>query len=822
MPVRVKQRYLASEDKSEQDRLWELLKQNVVSLLVASGSVVAVKMRDVSTSKSLTLCAPRERSTLELGPGPPEKLRLALSTLQQAGMVSPGSIASWIPASASSRSIAIKGGICLEPAPSKSIQFLSLGINPLSRSGHNELYDHINRLFSRSRFGMLEEETLTEQEKSRRQQDRRFKQDGFTNKQLLAEKGVDRWPMFVLSISFKENGSRHGHQTLDGDTKFASVISVLGALVDGWLALNHFRPQNRKAKERDSVPDIEDQSAAIPELSFDTHPAKKTQPVAHWEQRSTSRQRVASRTRPYTGVSSINELSRIKSANRSLLEKGRPYTPGSKRPQTAPSFVASLEKRSSDSSVKRAKTGLDRLSYISELSRNDLQSTSASSQDPAPCTREAADVGCSDILEDEVMNWIDPITKQIHRINSRTGAIIPPDLRKNASNLGHSSISDRKSQNVFTPSLRLPLRAESTDKPTERGWLDGILKNWQNPVFRCTEKSIQRASLHIPGEETGAITTGKFNFTTTAQIDQAFKEVSHLNASRITKEALRNARVISQVDKKFILVALNASNSENITNKAQRNMLVMIDQHAADERVKVEQLLQELSKPPSNTETPYKSSLGCRSRICTLLLVKPLTFRISSREIEYFRTHAGHFAEWGILYDLPQSSKDSREEMESDIVIRCLPPVIAERCKLDPKVFINLIRSELWKLVESFHTRPTRSPAVYEEGEEHDWLKIIGSFPQGLLDMVNSRACRSAIMFNDALSKRDCEELVKALAKCKFPFLCAHGRPSMVPLLDLGIVEGASFGDGASFGTRDEKRSDFIGAFGRWMVERGS
>lgn len=828
MPVRVKQRYLASEDKTEQDRLWECLKQSIVSLLIASGSAVALKLRDLTTSKSLTLPAPRKGNALELGPGPPEKLRLALSTLQQAGMVPPGSIGSWIPASASSRSIFIKGGICLEPAPSKATQFLSLGLNPLPRTSHNELYDHINQLFSRSRFGMVEEESLAEMEKVRRRQDRRFRQDGLTNKQLLTSKGVDRWPMFVFCISFKENGSRHGHQTLDSGTGLASVISVIGALIDGWLASNHFCPQKRKANERDSVSGKEDQSTVVSKFSPKerSYSAKEDRPKIHREQLSSSRQRLTSPTRPYTGVFSINELSRIKTANRSLLEKGRPYSPGSQRPHTAPHLVTSFEKGTRDNMATRADTSMERLAYTSDLSRNDLQSAPAISKDLSPRVREAAVVERLHIMEDEAMNWTHPITKQMYRVNSRTGAIIAPEPRKAASSFGPSNIPDRKSQHVFKPSLRLPPRAESTNEPTETEWLDGVLKNWQNPVFCCTEKGIQQMSLHFPGEETGAIKTRNFEFTTTAQIDQAFKEVSHLNASRITKWALQNAKVISQVDKKFILVSLSASNSENITMDAQRTMLVMIDQHAADERIKVELLLQELSKPPANTESKYSSSLGHSSRICTSLLAKPLTFRIPGREIEHFRAHAARFAEWGILYDITLESKDGREERDSDIVVRCLPPVIVERCKLDPKLLINLLRSELWNLVESSssssHTRSTRPSTI--EGEEQHWLKTIGSFPQGILDIVNSRACRSAVMFNDVLSKRDCEDLVEALANCKFPFLCAHGRPSMVPLLDLGgiggHVEDLECGNGA-FGTRIVEK-DFVGAFGRWKGKRGA
>lgn len=41
-------------------------------------------------------------------------------------------------------------------------------------------------------------------------------------------------------------------------------------------------------------------------------------------------------------------------------------------------------------------------------------------------------------------------------------------------------------------------------------------------------------------------------------------------------------------------------------------------------------------------------------------------------------------------------------------------------------------------------------------------------------------------MFNDPLSIADCERLIQRLSRCAFPFQCAHGRPSMAPVLDLG------------------------------------
>jgi DNA mismatch repair protein MLH3 len=42
-----------------------------------------------------------------------------------------------------------------------------------------------------------------------------------------------------------------------------------------------------------------------------------------------------------------------------------------------------------------------------------------------------------------------------------------------------------------------------------------------------------------------------------------------------------------------------------------------------------------------------------------------------------------------------------------------------------------------------------------------------------------------AIMFSDELSNDQCKALISRLANCAFPFQCAHGRPSMIPLLNL-------------------------------------
>lgn len=42
-----------------------------------------------------------------------------------------------------------------------------------------------------------------------------------------------------------------------------------------------------------------------------------------------------------------------------------------------------------------------------------------------------------------------------------------------------------------------------------------------------------------------------------------------------------------------------------------------------------------------------------------------------------------------------------------------------------------------------------------------------------------------AIKFNDSLTRDECNSLVASLSSCQLPFQCAHGRPSIAPLVDI-------------------------------------
>lgn len=73
-------------------------------------------------------------------------------------------------------------------------------------------------------------------------------------------------------------------------------------------------------------------------------------------------------------------------------------------------------------------------------------------------------------------------------------------------------------------------------------------------------------------------------------------------------------------------------------------------------------------------------------------------------------------------------------------------------------------------------------------------------------------------MFNDVLTLQQCQRLIEEVATCAFPFMCAHGRNSMVPFvyLDDDDDDGNSQGSIGGFGGKEEKSEGFGSAYWKW------
>ncbi|KAF1849572.1 uncharacterized protein K460DRAFT_360433 [Cucurbitaria berberidis CBS 394.84] len=829
LPVRVKQRSMVTEQKAEVDRLWHSLKRHVTGLLLGWGGVISLKIRDGDNRVLLnfnTSSSSVATRTYNKGIDKPRSAQLSsmLNLLTQANYITIDEWASWVPAAASTSALSIKGAISLDPAPSKNVQYISLGIRSLSaESGQNELYDVVNRLFALSSFGTVEDGVdVDDLETVRRQADKRFKNGEYTNWQLKSRKDVDRYPMFHLRISLNsDHAARLSEDRLTRDeTNLQAAIEVLSAMVTQWLSVHHFQPKlSRKSRNQPShaspAPSESVQGGSL------LLPEDQVAPTARTGARSSTRSATAIPKSTTSATCKWKRPTSVTSREPSEKRQNGAFAEWSRIKSANSSFFSNLPTLSKSTIGRGAATQLD----CEDVDRSPAFPTrpegfSNFEVEPVPrgafnaCSlgeepSEAAIGPCADDDEpDDAILWADPSTKQTYTLNARTGCVMP-DARARPKT--HSATSTLGITQKLNTSIRLTSRP-ATALAKKTPWLDSVLQTWDNPIFIPSEQRIQQVSLERNGFE------GASHQCSHLDMDKA---ATTTGASRLSKQGLQEAEVIAQVDDKFILIKMQGASTSSPGQKPNGGeLLVLVDQHAADERVQVESLLRELCTPLTETSvrSSYQSKLGHRAQVASVTLARSIQFTISPQERMHFETHAARFAAWGILYDVvksPSSSTTTRpgtsDKTQSLLSVTTLPPGISERCKSDPQVLFSFLRSSVWTYADDPHL----SLSSTENADASDWVRRLATCPQGLIGLINSRACRSAIMFNDKLGLDQCELLLKELSRCVFPFMCAHGRPSMVPLLDLGSIGHVVHGLGGEGGAERDRKS-FVEAWKTW------
>lgn len=252
--------------------------------------------------------------------------------------------------------------------------------------------------------------------------------------------------------------------------------------------------------------------------------------------------------------------------------------------------------------------------------------------------------------------------------------------------------------------------------------------------------------------------------------------LDHDQEYSISRSHLKAAEVINQVGKKFILLKIRPD------KKREHSTLVIVDQHASDERIKLETYLKEFIDSVVAGTIQSQPVSNC-------------TIEVSSTELELFKHFRDEFFSWGICYHLDSSSGSSF------ICITSLPTILNQKFNDDK----DYLRSVLQQMVQDMKNLKTLSIRTWidQKGassiENDDWSKCYSCIPEVFREIFNSKACRSAIMFGDTLSKNECSFLIKKLAECWLPFQCAHGRPSIVPLAHLGTDDEDMRGVQGSF-----------------------
>lgn len=156
--------------------------------------------------------------------------------------------------------------------------------------------------------------------------------------------------------------------------------------------------------------------------------------------------------------------------------------------------------------------------------------------------------------------------------------------------------------------------------------------------------------------------------------------------------------------------------------------LVLLDQHAAHERVLFEQMLRRLEQGPAP---------------CQRLLL-PETVEVSARDATFLRAQLPSFARLGLGLS---------EFGERTFLLDALPPFARGA---DARTFVLEVIDDLRAAGQGLNR--------LRLGEE----------------MIAKTVCRHAVKANDPLQAAELEELIRDLRRCAMPYTCPHGRPTLI------------------------------------------
>ncbi|XP_030574842.1 DNA mismatch repair protein Mlh3 isoform X2 [Archocentrus centrarchus] len=229
---------------------------------------------------------------------------------------------------------------------------------------------------------------------------------------------------------------------------------------------------------------------------------------------------------------------------------------------------------------------------------------------------------------------------------------------------------------------------------------------------------------------------------------------------RFSKSMIHSMKVIHQVDKKFLACLINTRNEEQVEHsETEGNLLVLVDQHAAHERVRLETLIAD-----SYEDDP--DAPGER-RLCTSTILPPLGISVTEEELRLLRSCQPHLKRLGL--EVTFSPAADLQVFVGKVPLCFMEKESNELRRGRPSVIKPIAEEYLREQIELLRSTGT----------------VRGTLPLTVLKVLASLACHGAIKFNDPLSRDECYSLVASLSACQLPFQCAHGRPSIVPLVDV-------------------------------------
>lgn len=265
-------------------------------------------------------------------------------------------------------------------------------------------------------------------------------------------------------------------------------------------------------------------------------------------------------------------------------------------------------------------------------------------------------------------------------------------------------------------------------------------------------------------------------------------------ATPVARDAVARLVVIGQADTKFIVCALPPCRDADAGGS-----VILVDQHAADERVRLEALTAGLFGEPSGGAPPgvvaAQGTAYCVRRLDTAVPL-PLT---PAQKVGAAQWH-GLLALWGFDITLPPGAGGAAGvggavgSVRAPACLAAVPLLLGVAATAaDALAFLDRMRGGgMGGAAREAVAALLRADARGAAGD--GWATAAaarlrctafhaGLAPPWVARVLASKACRGAIKFGDTLSHDACCRVIARLARCRLPFQCAHGRPSMVPLL---------------------------------------
>ena len=240
-------------------------------------------------------------------------------------------------------------------------------------------------------------------------------------------------------------------------------------------------------------------------------------------------------------------------------------------------------------------------------------------------------------------------------------------------------------------------------------------------------------------------------------------------AITLQKGMLSNLRTIGQVDSKYLLVVTG-------------QLILVVDQHAADERVKLEQMLYGNIHGDAKKTTHSGVKNGVNNvKMASISGTQAVNETISLTENDMYTltTREDVFTDWKFQFSHLNSFQGADTAGDKMVTVNLTQVPIIYGETLTAQDFLEFLH------ILADHSKFMAPRSMLQ--------------PPCVKRIAASKACRTAIVFGDVLNRTECQDIMSNLSKTALPFQCAHGRPSVVPLLLLKQLKDSwKDGDGVA------------------------